>query len=443
MKRWIVPMLCLLLLTGCRSLYPDEYLSVNEHDAPFAYKETTTEPPASTEAPPMYETVLDPFALRARIMQMVSQGVEEERFLLPGYSQEKLESAMQELESTLYSSYPKYTYAMDSFEWQLGSTPAGATVTVQMRLRLTPQEIKSIGTYLFPDHALDMIYSEMTQLASSYIIQVSGYVDTDFVALLEDYILHHPDQMTEIPTIYVGVYPDRGNVRVLEFHFLYSTDRESLRRQRKSVQVQLDSYFDLMSLRESLDDKLYYLYYNLPGGNYRAAENATVYTELVLKQGSSRTMASVVEYLFRRAGEECELVYGQKDGTDWYWNRILVDGQWRYFDLHSAALSKQAPELLPAEALSAYQWDPQRYPEAEAPEEHPAGTTEPAAEPTEVPVQPTEEAAAEPTSQQNPEPLVETEAVSEPGLVTETVTEAVTEAEASAEETHTTAIGPD
>ena len=48
MKR-IIPILLLLLLAGCKGLYPDEYISVEEHEVPFAYKETTL---ASTEAPP-------------------------------------------------------------------------------------------------------------------------------------------------------------------------------------------------------------------------------------------------------------------------------------------------------------------------------------------------------------------------------------------------------
>ena len=63
MKRIIPILLLLLLLAGCKGLYPDEYISVEEHEAPFAYKETTL---ASTEAPPETEPPLTGTVLPSR-----------------------------------------------------------------------------------------------------------------------------------------------------------------------------------------------------------------------------------------------------------------------------------------------------------------------------------------------------------------------------------------
>ena len=83
------------------------------------------------------------------------------------------------------------------------------------------------------------------------------------------------------------------------------------------------------------------------------------------KLGSSRTMASVVEYFCTRNGADCEIVTGQRDGENWYWNRILSEGQWYMFDLHAAALSGQPPTLLPASEMKGYSWDEQRYPETD------------------------------------------------------------------------------
>ncbi|MBQ2619345.1 MAG: hypothetical protein IJG08_07690, partial [Oscillospiraceae bacterium] len=61
MKRIIPILLLLLLLAGCKGLYPDEYISVEEHEAPFASQATTL---ASTDAPPETEPPL-PVASRA------------------------------------------------------------------------------------------------------------------------------------------------------------------------------------------------------------------------------------------------------------------------------------------------------------------------------------------------------------------------------------------
>lgn len=390
MKRILLLLAVLLLLTGCQSLYPDEYLAVNEHEAPFAYRETAVESETATEPAPEYRIASDVFALRDGIQQMALEGAETRQFLLPGYNRERLELAMQDVESALLSSSPKYPYAMDSFEWVLEQADAGAVVTVTMQLRLTPQEIKAIETWIYPEPAMSKVYRALRQMVSSFTVQVSGYQETDFVSLLEDYILHNPDQIVETPDISVSVFPNKGNVRVVEFHFIYSTDRETLRQRRDNVSSLLDFVYSQMILKESAEDMLDVLYMHLPGSSYQEIPYATVYTQVSDKMGSSRTMASVVEYLFKRAGMECELIPGERNGADWYFNRIRVDGEWRYFDLHTAALSKQAPVLLRAGELNGYSWDLESYPD-EALEE-PAELTEPT-EPAE-PAEPTEAAAS-------------------------------------------------
>ena len=148
MKRIIPILLLLLLLAGCRGLYPDEYISVEEHEAPFAYKETT---PANTEAPPETEPPL-PVASRASdireaIQNMVSEGHEQGEILAVNYEGD-LEQDMKNMLSSMRENFPKYVYAMhpDSFEFSLHRTPAGVVVTVAMKLRLTAQEVQAIDS---------------------------------------------------------------------------------------------------------------------------------------------------------------------------------------------------------------------------------------------------------------------------------------------------------
>ena len=64
MKRALPLLLALLLLAGCRgqTFYPDEYSYVNEHQAPYAVRETTAEPTETeTEAEPEMPIVSSPY----------------------------------------------------------------------------------------------------------------------------------------------------------------------------------------------------------------------------------------------------------------------------------------------------------------------------------------------------------------------------------------------
>ena len=55
MKRLIPLLLCVLLLAGCRSIYPEEYLYLETHEALYAYQGTASAAtePEETEEPPL------------------------------------------------------------------------------------------------------------------------------------------------------------------------------------------------------------------------------------------------------------------------------------------------------------------------------------------------------------------------------------------------------
>lgn len=393
MKRILVIVGFLLLFAGCSSMYPSEYISVQEHEAPFAYRETTAAPETTEQVQEeSIRTVSRASDLRDAIQELVMSGRESGQFLLKNYAGDVKED-MKNMFNTLLSDSPKYTYAMDRFDWDINYGQLGVVVMVEMKLRLTPQELLAIHTRLFPEPAMSDIYKALREQASSFTVQVSGYQETDFNALLDAYILHHPDQIMEAPGISVAVYPpDRGNVRLVELHFVYHTDRDTLRRRR----VDIDSFFNLvyheLDRAQSAQELVETLYKHLvPGIGYESSENATVYTQVMQKIGSSRTMASVAEYLCCYAGAECQIVIGEREGEPWYWNRILSDGQWRSFDLHAAAQSGEPPVLLPASDMKGYTWDAETYPEIE--------TTEPTA-----PASITDETdeATEPSSAEEP-----------------------------------------
>ena len=434
MKRVLPLLLALLLLAGCRgqTFYPDEYSYVNEHQAPYAVRETTAEPTQTeteAEAEPEIPIVSSPYQIRDGIVDLILAGEESGKFLVRDYRGD-LETDIDQMVRRIRKDYPKYSYAMDSFECKLDGS--GTVVTVRMKLHLSPQELLAIENRSYQS-AIQRIYKALCDQVSAFTIQVSGFPeDTDLYALLDEYILHHPYEVVEAPQIFVDVFPKEGDTRVVALHFVYDNDGNILSRHKSKV----DSFFnwicDYLEPGQSAEEVVEILYNNLvPPRGYIDSEEATVFTQ-VSEQTlcSSRTMASVVEYLCKRNGLTCEIVVGELDGVRWYWNRILSDGQWRMFDLHAAALRQEAPALRLSAEMTGYSWDAERYPEIEEPEPAPPEETVP---PSEAPAEPTEaalhtepvETARTPETEAPAEPVTsgetaETEAPTEPAASTQT-----------------------
>ena len=416
MKKLFLPLLlALLMLAGCQSLYPDDDLYVSEHVAPFAYRETETEPPTSgTEKPEEMATVSCASDIREAIKHMLDRGESTAQLRLLNYDGD-VDKDMKNMYYALRNDTPKYAYCMDG--------PPSYSVTQEQSDRILNLEIviqkdvQAIRTRLYKKDAIEEeIITALRQQLSSYTIQISGYQETDWYSLLDAYVLEHPDQIVEAPSISVYVFPDRGRIRVLELHFDYNTDQETLSQRKIEVNFFLNLILNQLS-RSTPEEMVETISkYLLTGTGYVADPNATVYSQVVLKTGgSSRTMASTVAYLCNRAGAECEIVEGERDGVPWYWNRIMTDGRWRSFDLHAAALVGDFhPVLLPSEEMLGYSWDALRYPEVPEPEPaEPTETGDPSetGDPTETgePTEPTE--PAEPTGPTEPtEPIQSTEA---------------------------------
>ena len=364
---------------------PAAGISVQEHEAPFAVRETVPETnQEETNPTKTTNTITRASDLRNAIQRMVEEGQETGRFFVKSYYGE-LDEDLENMPNVLLKDSPKHYYAIESLELSKSQNQIGTIVDVSMKLRLTPQELDAIETRMYPEPALRDIYAALRQQVSSFMIQISGNKEKDFVTLLEDYALHHPDQIVETPVISCTIFPEDGSLQLIDLRFDYKTGRDALRTQREEVQASLELTYKQLSYAQNAQRILDALYKNLiPSFDYQDDPEATVYTQVISKIGCSRTMASVAEYLCTRAGENCQIVVGQREGEPWYWNRIYSEDRWYYFDLHTAGLLGVPPVLTPAEEMYGYSWDRTQYPEPEKPEEPEPTSTESPTETTEL-----------------------------------------------------------
>ena len=390
MKRLIPLLCCLLLLAGCGSLNPEEYLYLETHVAPYAYQESASAAEPTEATAPLLQPVSYLSDIREGIQEMLRNDVTSARFLLQDYHGNTANLA-ETVKTDLMSYSPKYVYNAE-LNLYTESTPRGEVLNVKIKPGMSGAALKGVVSRLY-SNAIPLIYEALLDRSDSLMIEITGYVETDFEALLENYALNHPDEIIEIPQIGVTVIPDSGSVRFVRLEFKYKNDEETLLHQREIVKSLLDGYRNLYSDFDEPETLLHTTYKLLvPATDYADGQSATVYSLLINKEGSSRIMAAVAAYLCKQAGNSCNVVKGEREGEPWYWNQLQTETQSLYFDLHAAALNGVLPTLLTADEMSGYSWDQEKYPEVVPPE--PTEPSEP--EETEEPEAPTESAPETP-----------------------------------------------
>lgn len=382
----LLVVLCTLicLLTGCK-LIGDSYVSVREHYDPYAYTENTE--PAETEAPSeeTLHTVRSYYELLGLLREFVTEGVEHGQLLLTadaGAREEVLSDAFYAIKTE----DPVGAYAIDYLEYEHTEREDGWLVTVDAVYRRSVSEIEAIRSVRGNERALSIIYETLDQLGTSVTLQISGFQDEDFGAKVRAYCLEHPNTMVQLPEISASIYPESGNVRVVELHFAYHADRESLRSMQAEAQSVLLSAERYAQYAPDDATKLSLIYAYLTSRFTYAedGEAGSVYRLLCEGVGNSESFAAVTAYLCRRVGLDCQLVEGQRlrsptpepeqteqeptvtdtpEPAPYAWNIVCIDGVYYHVDVQQDALDGAgACRLLLDEQMSGYTWDREQYP---------------------------------------------------------------------------------
>lgn len=432
MKRWISflsLLLVCLMLGGCKRLYPVDSLYVNEHNAPYAFKETTQAVTEPTEPP--VPTATDYYGLRNIMYGFVTGGVEHGQIYVPTY-EGKLEEDLKKLVHYLTAVDPVAAYATDYINCERSQVLGNAwMISMDAVYRRSVSEIEAISPVRGDESAVDRMVEALRQQESSITLQVSGYLSENFKALIEDYAYLHPDEIVQIPEITVNVYPDSGNVRIVEVHYVYSDDRETLRRMRDEVQEILESAASYSRYGRTDMQKIQQLYsFLIMRFSYRESRNASVYTLLCSGVGNSRCAAALVRHLCLENGVGCEIVQGTKDGRVWYWNIVSTSAGYRHIDFQTDGMNGDSLSFRTDDRMQGYEWNRLQYPACEKPAapHFPIPPQESESEPTVPP-----ETDTPPEGETGEGPEGETEAPTEDAPAESTADQAPTEASTEGE----------
>ena len=429
-KTALVLLLCLLagLLSGCGSVYKADYY----HETDYAFPEQ----PQGDPSPQDKVTVADAAALRRELLDMVYAGQSDRRIAFdPGYEGDP-RADLEAVCGTMHREDALWAYCVQNARFEVSHivTHDEAEVWIEYAASALP-----VGEVLQLNYAAGLEKTLRAAMESDcrrlvILIGNSRYSADTMADLVRTVYRADPDCAAVEPKADVYMYSGAGRQRLYDIELDYRLDDETLR-QRRAELAAFDSISLIGADRSSGMRALAlasYLTDNCTLTEFSGHSSA--WDALIAGEADSEGLALAYVILCGQQGIPCQLVQGQRERQEHFWNIIELDGEHYHVDL-SACIRDGIGNgfLLNDESMwTSYRWDtssyaicaggldywtltgldrtpaqPEEQPEpAEEmaePTEEPEETTEPAGEPEEPP-EPTEEPAPseEPTDSGEP-----------------------------------------
>lgn len=352
-----VALIAAMMLSGC-SWTGGSYVSVTPHHE------------QSSDVQSDSLTAADYSELRNILAELTEGGAESAVIYVSKYDQDDVEQGMENAVRYITEILPVGAYAIDKVEYEIGTSAGQPAISVSISYLHGRAELRRIRQAEDMEAAKDIILESVANFSDSIVILVDRYAETDLVQMVADYAAANPSVVMEIPQLAIGTYPDSGTKRILELKFTYQTSRETLRSMQTQVKRTFDSAALYINQNDAQAQKCNQLFNFLTERfEYKYETSITPsYSLLQHGVGDARIFAEVYSAMCRRAGLDCRVVSGTKDGEAWYWNLIQVDGLYYHVDLLESREAGVFTLLTDAE-LEGYVWDYSAYPATDAAEQ--------------------------------------------------------------------------
>lgn len=356
-NRVFAVLLAVMLFAGCSAYRSAEYLNVQEHVDPFSYKETEE----TTEDEPL--TASTYYDLRSVLTTLMTEGTEHAEIQILRYSG-NLDDDLRRVVDDLTQIDPVGAYAIDYINYETIGDAGRTVVDVNLVYRRSAGEIASIRSVRGNDQADQLLYNALEEFAPSLTLQISGYADEDFEETIRSYCLYHPDKTAFCDTVSVSLYPQSGNVRVVEFHFSYEKPKDELRTTASDTATALSSAYNYMRYAETPRDRATLALSYLAGRfEYVQSEDASVYTLLCEGTANSTVVSSAFAFLCKSAEIPCRIIEGTKYQQPYTWVMIELESVWYHLDVSEAVFRESRALTLKTDAeMNGYDWQRELFP---------------------------------------------------------------------------------
>lgn len=350
---YLTVFLC-LLLTGC-SWFDGSYVHVTPH------REQGSSSQGEAVSASNYSQLL------SVLEGMVSSGTESGVINVANYDRDMVEVNMTAAVQYVRNRYPVGAYAVEQMEFEVGTNSGKPAIAVNVTYRHSRIEIQRIQKVETMEEAEIIIGEALKAYDAAVVLQVQEFQEMDFSQLVKDFAEEQPESIMETPQVTAGIYGS-GTARVVELAFTYQNSRDQLRQMQSQVQPVFDSAALYVSGDGSDNQKYSQLYaFLMERFDYKQETSITpAYSLLRHGVGDSRAFAVVYASMCRRAGLECRIVTGTRNGEPWTWNMVRDGELYFHVDLLRSSLSGGFREYTDGE-MGGYVWDYSNYPACNLP----------------------------------------------------------------------------
>ena len=350
---YLTVFLC-LLLTGC-SWFDGSYVHVTPH------REQGSSSQGEAVSASNYSQLL------SVLEGMVSSGTESGVINVANYDRDMVEVNMTAAVQYVRNRYPVGAYAVGQMEFEVGTNSGKPAIAVNVTYRHSRIEIQRIQKVETMEEAEIIIGEALKAYDAAVVLQVQEFQEMDFSQLVKDFAEEQPESIMETPQVTAGIYGS-GTARVVELAFTYQNSRDQLRQMQSQVQPVFDSAALYVSGDGSDNQKYSQLYaFLMERFDYKQETSITpAYSLLRHGVGDSRAFAVVYASMCRRAGLECRIVTGTRNGEPWTWNMVRDGELYFHVDLLRSSLSGGFREYTDGE-MGGYVWDYSNYPACNLP----------------------------------------------------------------------------
>lgn len=355
MKRIAALVLLLSVLTGCTRLSAGEYISVRPHEEPAAQTDQTDA-----------VVVEDYLGLRTAVKNFVRHGQTEGLIRVNSYEGD-VETDLTEVVYEVRKTDPFGTYAVEYMTHECVRIVSYYEIRIHTTFRRSLQELEAVEIIVSQKQLEERLDRAMKQGEQLLLLQMNDYQDQDLADMIQTYCLEHPDVVVEVPAVEVQMYPQSGRQRVLEVRLSYTLPPETLQERKLAVRETVDGAAEYIRYREKPLDKAQLLYsYLITRFSYTRQDTVTpVYSALCEGGADPLGLAQGWKLICDKAGVECYVVQGLKNGQPYTWNMVSLGGEYRHMDLAQCVLERGGLILRTDKNMSEYHWDTSLYPVCE------------------------------------------------------------------------------
>ncbi len=302
--------------------------------------------------------------LRNAVTELVEQGASGGVLSVENFNSPSVHFFVDTAIRYVKSTNPVGAYALDDITYEIGTNAGEAAIALEISYRFDRSRILRIAQAENMEGAFQMIGDALSGCDSYVAIRVPNYEETDLVQWVRDYAAQNPDIVMEVPVVEAGVYPQQGDDRIVEMAFTYQTSRESLQNMQNTVEPVFTAAELYVKNATQAQEKYAQLYaFLMERSRYKVETSITpAYSLLNHGVGDCKAFANVYAAMCRRAGLECVVISGTRDGEPWTWNLIFYYGRYYHLDLLRSVENGDFSPAYPTD-LVGYVWDYSAYPE--------------------------------------------------------------------------------